>query len=275
MCIVDDRGLTICLDRPATRIIALYGAFNEILADLGLEHTLVARTQADELPESITALPVIGTHMRPNPELILGLGPDLVLQRAGRAQALDPVQTLEKHGIPVAVFELSSFAQLCSAMERIGVLTNTTAQAQARVDSINTALDALASTRPAHAPAVFFEVRSPQLVAAGQGSMLTEIMTLAGARNAVQAPGNLVHINEEEVLRLDPDIYLVQRGPMNPNPVPPAVRPHYATLRCTRTNQVFEVDEQLFSRPGPRSLDAVQQLAELVRAWAKTKETRP
>lgn len=275
MCIVDDRGLTICLDRPATRIIALYGAFNEILADLGLEHALVARTQADELPESITALPVIGTHMRPNPELILGLQPDLVLQRASRAQALDPVRILETNGIPVAVFEMANFAQLCSAMQRIGVLTNTTAQAQTKVDSINTALDALASTRPAHAPAVFFEVRSPQLVAAGHDSMLTEIIALAGGYNAVTAPGNLVHLSDEEVLRLDPDIYLVQRGPMNKNPVPPAVRPHYATLRCTRTKQIFEVDELLFSRPGPRSLDAVYQLAGLIQNWAATQEARP
>ena len=82
--VTDDRGQEIRLNAPATRIIALYGAFNEILADLGREDLLVARTAADDQPPTIVTKPSIGTHLRPNAELILGLAPDLVIQLGGR-----------------------------------------------------------------------------------------------------------------------------------------------------------------------------------------------
>lgn len=263
------------MPHPATRIIALYGAFNEILADLGQESRIIARTQADEQPPSIMDKPVIGTHLRPNPELILGLKPDLIVQLGGRAEALEPVRFLEAHGVPTAVFEMSSFAQLCAATERIGALTGAHDQALARVVSLRAALAALEADRPVRTPSIFFEVRYPQLLAAGQSSMLTEIIHLAGGRNAVTAPDKLVRLSEEEVLRLDPDIYLVQRGPMNPNPIPVFARPHFATLRCRATGHVVEVDQQLFSRPGPRSLDAVRQLAAVVRSWDAAQEAQP
>ena len=45
--LVDSRGVTVRLERPAQRIIALYGAFNEILLALDARETLVARTAAD------------------------------------------------------------------------------------------------------------------------------------------------------------------------------------------------------------------------------------
>ena len=45
--LVDSRGVTLRLERPAQRIIALYGAFNEILLALDARGTLVARTAAD------------------------------------------------------------------------------------------------------------------------------------------------------------------------------------------------------------------------------------
>ena len=75
------------------------------------------------------------------------------------------------------------------------------------------------------------------------------------------------------LLRLAPDIYLMQQGPMNPSPVPLAERPLFRTLPCLGTGQVFTVDQALFSRPGPRSIEAVRQLLTIIANW-KT-EVRP
>lgn len=271
--VTDDRGQLVHLERPATRVIALYGAFNEILADLGREDILIARTETDDQPPSIRPKPVVGTHLRPNLELIISLKPDLVIQMGGRNEALDPVNFLETHGIPTVVFRMNAFEDLFSAMERLGVLTGAQTQAQARILAMRAELERIRAQRPGRVPTVFFEVRHPNLLAAGQGSMITEIIDFAGGRNAVAAPEKLVRLNEEEVLRLDPDIYLVQQGPMNPAPTPLAMRPHYAVLGCVRNNRVITVDQRLFSRPGPRSLEAVRQLAEIIQQW--NKEARP
>lgn len=233
----------------------------------------MARTEADALPPSIASKPVVGTHLRPNLELILDLRPDLVVQMGGRAEAMEPVTFLEEHGIPTAVFRMESFNDLFSAMERLGSLCGSQTQAASRVRAMRADLEHIRSQRPPHAPTIFFEVRHPNLLAAGQGSMVTEIIDAAGGRNVVTAPDKLIRLSEEEVVRLDPDIYLIQQGPMNPAPTPLAERSAHAILRCVQTSRVFTVDQQLFSRPGPRSLEAVRQLATIVQNWEK--EERP
>ena len=273
MVVTDDLGREIRLAGPATRIIALYGAFNEILADLGREETLIARTAGDMLPPSIVAKPAIGTHLRPNAELILGLAPELVLQLGGRGEAMEPVRFLEERGLKVAVFNLETFAQLFSVMERLGVLTGSQDQAQARIASMQAELARIEGSSSEPKPKIFFESRYPNLLAAGQGSMVSEIMAKAGGVNCVTAPDKLVRLGEEEVLRLAPDIYIIQQGPMNPAPVPLAERSLFRTLGCLGSGQVFTVDQGVFSRPGPRSLDAVRKLSTIIANW-KT-EVRP
>jgi iron complex transport system substrate-binding protein len=51
---------------------------------------------------------------------------------------------------------------------------------------------------------------------------------------------------------------------MNKNPVPPGERPHFATLAAVRAGRVHIVDERLYSRPGPRSVDAAEELARIL-----------
>lgn len=267
MLVADDRGQEIRLPAPARRIIALYGAFNEILADLGREDLLVARTSSDELPRSIAAKPSIGTHLRPNAELILGLQPDLILQLGGRDEAMEQVRYLEERGLNVAVFNIETFAQLFSVMERLGLLTDCHDQAAARITAMQRELERIQAETIGPRPRIFFEARYPNLLAAGQGSMVSEIISRAGGENCVTSPSKLVRLGEEEVLRLAPDIYLMQQGPMNPAPVPVTNRPLFRTLSCLRQGQVHIVDQGVFSRPGPRALDAVKQLSAIIAEW--------
>lgn len=267
--VTDDLGREIRLDAPATRIIALYGAFNEILADLGCIDLLIARTAADDHPPSIVARPSIGTHLRPNAELIMALDPDLIIQLGGRGEAMEPVRFLEKRGLTVAVFDLENFEQLFSVTQRLGTLTGTADQARERVLSMRAELADIEAKNTPPRPRVFFEARYPTLLAAGQGSMVSEIITRAGGENCVAAPDKLVRLGEEELLRLAPDIYLIQHGPMNPGPVPMDQRPLYRTLACAASGQVYSVDQKIFSRPGPRSLEAVRQLANIISDWKK------
>lgn len=267
---MDDQGTEIRLAAPAKRIIALYGAFNEILAGMGLTDRLAARTQADVEPPEIAALPSIGTHMRPNLELILGLAPDLVLQMGGRKAASEPVDALRRLGIPTAFFEAGSFADLFSLIARLGALTGEPGKAAALTASLQARLDRVAEkVKDAQAagatrPRVAYEVRYPNLLAAGRGSLVSEVIERAGGENVVEGDGKLVRLAEEELLRLDPAVYLVQQGPMNPTPIPPAERPHFAPLSAIKAGRVYLVDERTYSRPGPRAVNAVEELAKIL-----------
>lgn len=260
--VTDDSGWTVTLEKPATRIIALYGAFNELLLSMGLDAAIVARTKADASLEALRDLPEIGTHMRPNPELIVALAPHIVLQMEGRQEADIISQTLRRMGIPVLIFRMGNFAEMFAVLQKLGVLTHEEERAKQleqlwrkRLTTVSAALADKARVR------VFYEVRYPNLLAAGQDSIVNDIILHAGGRNVISTPGRVVRLNEEELIQHNPDAYIVQQGPMNPAPTPLEQRSHYETLKARRDGAIFMVDEHAFARPGPRSIEAVEELA--------------
>ncbi|WP_235669493.1 ABC transporter substrate-binding protein [Solidesulfovibrio carbinolicus] len=261
--VVDDLGNTVALSAPARRVVPLYGAFVDILAGMGLTDRVVARTEADPAPAGEPELPVIGTHMRPNIERVLAVRPDLVLQMDGRGEARESAARLAGLGIPTAVFAVSDFPTLFSAIDRIGVLCGDETGARNLREALAGRL--LAVKRPAGPPPkVFFEVRSGSLLAAGNTSMASAVIAAAGGNNAVTTKDKIVRLSDEELLRLAPDVCLTQRGPMNPEARSMAERPEYATLPCVQNGRAFVVDEATFSRPGPGSVTAVEELAALL-----------
>ncbi len=266
---VDDSGAAVTLPEPARRIVPLYSAFNEILAEMGCEGLIIARTAAENSP-ALNSLPVIGTHMRPNLEQVVGLRPDLVLQMQGRAEAEDSVLALRRLGVPVAVFRVSDFSDLFRLVKTLGVISGREEDAarlenalEQRLAAVNSALERLPQGAR---PKVFYEVRYPNLLAAGPGSISDAIIRAAGGENYFSPEdeaGNdkILRVSEERLLLRNPDVYVIQRGPMNKNPVPLEKRPNFAGLEALRKGRILAVDEERFARPGPRNIQAVEELA--------------
>jgi iron complex transport system substrate-binding protein len=275
--VVDDTGREIVLERPAVRVIALYGALNEILDSLGRAEVIVARTNADATPARIIKLPVIGTHMRPNIEAVLAQKPDLVLQLAGRKEASLPVDALTRRGVRVAVFRAGSFAELFSVIRRVGVLTGSEAQAEAMVRGMEARLSALDAKIAAtqERPRVLFEVRSPNMLAAGRAGIVAELIRRAGGVNCVDDKAKFARLSEEEIVRLAPEAYLIQRGPMNPAPLPLSKRPRLRAIPAAACGRAWFVDERKYSRPGPQSVDAAEELAALLHPEIATQAPTP
>lgn len=271
--VTDDAGVTVMLHKPATRIIALYGAYNELLLALGARDLLVARTVADaRLPQlaELADLPVIGTHMRPNAELIVAQKPDLVLQLSGRKEAQLQTEALRKLGVNVLTFEMDSFERMFDVLGKIGLLTGREQQAAALIRGWRARLAALKARHAGQRPVrVFYEVRYPNLLAAGKDSIVNEIIAYAGGENVVREEKKLARINEEALIQADPDAYLLQKGPMNPDPEPLERRAHYKELRAARAGRILVVDEDRFARPGPRAVDAAEELARWLHPQAR------
>lgn len=268
--IVDDAGATISLAAPARRVVPLYAGLGEILAALGMADRVVGRTASDDsLPER---LPVVGTHMRPNQEIIIALAPDLALQFEGREEAGLAAESLSRLGIPVARFRITSFAGLFSCITRLGVLCGKEKEAAALAASMQSRLDKVRRDMAWYGvrPKVFFEVRYPNLLGAGKGSLLTDIIDAAGGENCLAGHAErMVRLSEEALILFDPDIYLVQEGPMNKAVIHPKERAHFRGLAAVRRGFVRIVPEARYSRPGPRAVDAAEELAILIRAWQK------
>lgn len=261
-CIADDTGEQVCVEAPPSRVISLYGAFTEILWELGMRAELVARTSNDTTVPELERLPSLGTGLRPDLEHLSALRPDLVVSRAGKSSAA-VLETLRRRGIRVAAFDPGSVEGLESTVNRLGTLCGRTAAAGLLVSRVRSHLRTVEETvgNPPRRLRVVYEVRADPLTVAGAGGLVDEIIRRAGASNAVESPGKLVVLDPEALLRLDPDAYVVQEGPMNRKPPAPRDRPHLRLLRAVREGRTLEVEEERFSRPGPRVGEAVESLS--------------
>ncbi|MDP3181658.1 MAG: helical backbone metal receptor [Desulfobaccales bacterium] len=264
--VLDDRGQTVALASPPQRIISLYGGLTEVLAALGLAPRVVARTQGDDC---LKGIPTVGTHLQPNVEMILALRPDLVVQ-GGVPKGLPALKRLEAEGIPVAMFAPRDFPGLFVVIQRLGVLTGQSQAATTLVRAMQEKLEEVARRVAGQKPPrVFYEVRYHNLLAAGQGSLVNDIITRAGGQNILKSPQKLTAFSLEALIQADPEVYIIQQGPMNRSPEDIYARPHFQELRAVKQGRVLVVEESLFSRPGPRSAEAVEQLARFLhpQAW--------
>jgi len=270
--VTDDRGREISLPAPPRRIVSLYGGLTEILAALGAGERVVARIQGDD---TLKKIPTVGTHLQPNVEMILALKPDLVVQ-GGVSKGMPALKKLEAEGAPVALFAPHDFPGLFSVMQRLGVITGRTEAAAAINRSMEARLQEVARRVAGRKPPrVFFEVRYHNLLAAGRGSMVNEIITRAGGVNLVDSPKKLAPFGLEALIQAQPEVYIIQQGPMNRSPEDIYTRPYFQELRAVKARRVLVVEESLFSRPGPRSAEAVEQLARFLHpdAWAGGRES--
>jgi iron complex transport system substrate-binding protein len=268
--VTDDRGVAVTLAAPPQRIVSLYGGLTEILRALGAADRVVARIQGDE---TVPGVPTVGTHLQPNVEMILALKPDLVVQ-GGVPKGMPALKRLEAAQVPVAMFAPHDFAGLFSTITRLGALTGREEAAAALTRSMQAKLAEVAQRVADHPkPRVFFEVRELNLLAAGQGSLVNDIITRAGGVNIVKSPQKLTLYSLEALIQANPEVYIIQKGAMNRSPEDIYARPYFQELKAVKTRRVLVVNESLFSRPGPRSAEAVEELARFLHpeAWGERK----
>jgi iron complex transport system substrate-binding protein len=201
--IQDDLGQRLALKAPPQRIISLYGGLTEILIALGVQNRIVAHIQGDK---SIENIPTVGTHLQPNVEMILALKPDLVVQ-GGVPKGMPALKKLEAEGVPVAMFAPHDFTGLFSTIQRLGALTGEEQAAAGLERDLAGRLQTVAARLKGSKPVrVFFEVRCQNLLAAGRGSIVNDIITRAGGVNVVDNAQRLAPYSLEALLAADPDV---------------------------------------------------------------------
>ena len=264
--IFDDSASQLVLKEPANRIVSLYPALSNIVDELGMKYKIVGTTKHDPIASHNPNITIVGTHMRPSFEIIVGLTPDLVLQGSSRRDALAIVAALKKRNIPVGLFHPHSFQQLFSTIKRIGTLIGADSQSNQLVKKMESKLLTIQKRYPppSSRPKVFFEINRTSLLTAGTKNIVNDIIIKAGGENIVKIPKRIVRFNREELIKAQPDIYIIQKGPMNRGASKKFDSPFFKSLPAISKGNVLVVDEFLFSRPGPDSIKAVELLAQFI-----------
>jgi iron complex transport system substrate-binding protein len=208
---------------------------------------------------------------------LAALKPDLILTQAAcdvcAISATDVEAAVRKAAVDTRVLPLSptTLADLFSDILAVGRATGRLAQARELVARLRARIDSLAcrvqtfADRPRVA---VIEWLDPPMAA---GNWVPEMVRLAGGVDVLGKAGDHSHwITWDNVAAADPDVViLVPCGfPLErvvAEAGSPAVRPHLEKLRACRDGKVFAIDgHHLFNRPGPRLVDSLEVLAEIL-----------
>ncbi|MBX6423699.1 ABC transporter substrate-binding protein [Thermosulfurimonas sp. F29] len=231
------------------RIVVLYPAASPVLRALGVpDGEVVGVTRHDRTyPRAVR----VGSHLRPNLELIRALRPDLLVVGSRRAF---PEEAARRFKARIFRYDPRTLEEILARIEALGEVLGRRREAEDLVASLR---KKLAEVKPLPRPVtVVYEVSATPLKVAGSRSIVNDIIRVAGGRNLVAVPRKHVLISPERILALAPEVYIYQVGPMNRNPLPPKRRPYFRALK----SRVLRVRELEFARPGLNAFSATIKL---------------
>ena len=264
--VIDDRGRSVELPGPAQRIIALLPSLAESVCALGACDRLVGIDRSTDWPASIRSLPRLGGLEDPAIERIVALRPDLVLVPVSwRATS-----RLEAAGLKVVALEPTSMTGTRRMLDVVASLLGIPDAGSSLWLRIQAQIDVAAASVPAsvRGQSVYFEV-SEAPHAAGEASVVGELLTALGLRNIVSASmGAFPRLNPEFVVRASPDWIM---GPSNAVNRMPS-RPGWAGMLALKPSRSCPFVPEAYDaivRPGPRLGEASQRIAQCLANGAR------
>ena len=195
-------------------------------------------------------------------ERIAELQPDLIVTN-GAVEGLR--ETMKSADIAVAGYFPQSMDSVMDQITQIAELTNTQETGRAIVADMKARREAVAASVAGLAqPTVFYEVWGDPLMVAGKGSFINEMIAIAGGKDIAGDSQLYSTYDVEQLIEQNPDIYLINDGDPTLTPETLAQRPGYADLKAVTGKQVLTINADLISRPGPRLIDGLEALADLL-----------
>ena len=264
---VDSMGKEIILDRKPQRIISLAPANTEILFALGLDEEIVGITDyCNEPPEKVVKIEKIGGFSTPNIEKIISLNPDIVFGTSGvQKQA---VQRLEDLGVKVYVLEAETMENLLAEIEKVGRLTGKSQEAKNLTESLEKRIEVIktkvAELSDEQKPKVFLEIWYDPIWIAPDRTLIYQVIELAGGRHAITIKGDwnqVTTVDPESVVEANPDVILLS---FEGSPELIYNLPGWSNVSAVKNKQVFQINGDIISRTGPRIVDALEQIANIL-----------
>lgn len=256
----DDKGRPVSLAAPARRAITLAPHATELVYAAGAGDYLAATIRGSDYPPAARQVLVIGDGTQPDAERVAAVRPDLLI--AWQPTAAQPVvRVMDKLGVPVFYSDPLTLAAIPDAVERMGVLFGTQAQAQPAAAQLRERLAALAARYAGRRPVrVFIQAGLDPIYTLNDSSIVSDALRICGGVNVFgQAPIVAPQVSLEGVLAARPEAVLA--GVSRPEDTARNLAAWQALgLPAARLGHVYGVDADALYRPGPRLIDAAEAI---------------
>lgn len=244
-----------------TRIVSLAPNLTEIVFAVGGGNRLVGRTSFCDYPSEARKVEEVGDTLHPNIERIVGLRPQVVLvSTASQLEAF--TKQLEAHQIAIFVTDPHDLEGVFNSVERIGSIVNRETQAKQLVDQLRaraTAIEQAVASRPR--VRIFYQLYAEPLYTAGHDAFVTDLIRRAGGESVTaQIPGAWPKFSAESALAARPEAIILPTGGASGD-ANSAVAPALQKSPAAMNGRVFRINDDHLSRPGPRSVDGLEEMA--------------
>ena len=261
---IENNGTSVTITEQPDAIISLSATATEILFAIDAGSQVIAVDDQSNFPAVAPISDLSG--FAPNLESIVALSPDLVVV-AYDADGI--VASLLAADIPVIVQSAAaSFDDTYAQIVELGIVTGNTAQAESLVGTMKSEItNAIAQLSPEAAGLTYYHELDDTLFSVTSTTFIGAVYALAGLTNiadaATDAASGYPQLSPEFIVAADPAIiFLADTKCCGQSAETFAKRPGFAGLTAVTAGNVVELDDDIASRWGPRTVDFVKVIVE-------------
>lgn len=255
--VTDDLGKTVRLPQKIDRAISLAPNLTENIFAVGAGDKLVGVTTFCNFPPEAEKIQKVSDTQTPNVETIIALKPDVVFVSTA-SQLENFTRILAEKNIAVFVTNPNNLEDVFKNLKTFGELFDSAEKADKLIADLKQRVSATEEKVKGKPPVrVFVQIDKDSLFTIGKDSFITDLIARAGGESATKTVAKAYpNISKEAALALNPDTIILSESPNNsePNDV-------FKNSNAVKNGRVFKINADIMSRPGPRLVDAIEQIA--------------
>lgn len=243
------------------RVISFSPELVEIMYAIGAGDKLIGRSSYCDYPEQTADIPDMGDLFNLNIEAIVEANPDVVFLSSMASE--DIANSLKDKGLTVVTLDADTNVNgVYTYIESMGAILNRTNEAKKLTEQMKSEISEVENKIAGlNKPKAYFVVGIGQYESGATGdTFIGQLMEMAGAVN-VAADGSNWMYNIEQLIDNEPDLLICSKyGDMKA-----AIESQdgYKDLTAVKNGEIYEADENIFYRQGPRMVEAIKVLAKI------------
>lgn len=260
--VTDSNNKSVTIEKEPAKVVSVAPNITETIYTLGMGNKLVGRTDYCDYPAEVSKVASIGTLKTPNIEKITELKPDIVIASTHFKPEVE--KKLEELGIKILVlYGEESFEGVYQTIETTGKILNAQEKAQEIISGMKNKVQSVQDkVKGKNKPVTYYVVSfGKEQYTAGKDTFIGKMLDMAGAKNAADDVTGW-NYSLEKLVEKNPEIMICSKYFDSKKGI--QAENGYKDLKAVKENKLFEIDNNLLDRQGPRLAEGLEELAKIV-----------
>lgn len=277
--IVDDVGKSITIEKYPKRIVSLSPGITEILYSLGLGDKIVGVDAGSNYPATAAQKQVVFEYNMLHTENLTLLEPDVIFLNHELDLYSQWREKIYELGFPLIILDPEKVDDILDNIDLVGKATGQVENAKLLIDSLEKRIDEVESkglentndTRPRVLYVIWFGGTDPGTGGGdpwvvGRNTYVDDMIGKCGGSNIITKVEGNNQVNLETIVSENPDVIFCSQNEVWPTQSRELILsdPIFSSTSAVKNNKVYDINADLTERPGPRLVDGLELMQELI-----------